>query len=152
MLPLKRLFTGFIERGGMAPVIAAGGVAAVAIGVSELRLASASVRTSCTVLEAKVRPGSRGKVVPQVRLAHEVDGERYEALDEGDSSGREAVERTVAAFSVGAKVPCRYVEGRPDLVIALDDRPDGKFAVGAGIGVIVIAAGAYFGSRRKSRA
>jgi hypothetical protein len=151
-MPLVRLLSAFVERGGMALFLVAGGVTAVVQGASEVRLASASVRTSCTVLEAKVLPGSRGKVLPQVRLAHEVDGKRYEALDEGDSSGREAVERTVAAFPVGAKVPCRYVEGRPDLVIALDDRPHGKFALGAGIVLILVAVGAYFGSRRKSRA
>jgi hypothetical protein len=49
----------------------------------------------------------------------------------------------------GGTVPCHYVEGKPELVVVFHERKGGVL-LGFGIGLIVLATGAYFASRKKA--
>jgi len=102
------------------------GIAGWAIHVvyEEARLASADVATTCTVIKVNRDDDDEGRSArAQVTIAHEVGGKRYERLDEGVDHGftRDA-DADLAPFRVGADVPCRYVRGRPDLVVVLTRR------------------------------
>jgi hypothetical protein len=96
------------------------------------RLDSADVASHCKVIEVGVReidgehgdrPSRGTRYVPEVTLAHEVDGERYEREDAGAvQSLRSEAEHKIAGLHPGADVACRYVEGRPDLVVYFEER------------------------------
>jgi hypothetical protein len=145
----KNIFARFFDAGGGALVLIFVGAIMAWIGVGELRLSNASVASTCTVLETSTRKGKRdADIVPQVRLAHEVGGRRYERLDEGVQGSQEEATRALAAFPKGGTVRCHYVEGKPELVVVFHERKGGVI-LGVGIGLIVVAAGAHFVSRKK---
>jgi hypothetical protein len=146
-----RVARSFFDTGWLGFVVAfAGGPYVIWLGWQELRLDGADVASTCTVLETSTRQG-KGTLdfVPQVRLAHEVAGQRYERLDEGEQRSENDAARALAPFPAGAKVPCRYVEGRPDLIVAVEGRRPAGFMVAVGIVLLLIGLGGGVAIRKR---
>ncbi len=97
------------------------GAAAMTYGVyRQDRIAHANQLTTCTVVQQKVGTSSsnrRHRYTPEVTLAHEVGGRRYQRTDSGDGvQDRNAALHQLQPYKVGVQVPCYYVAGSPDLV------------------------------------
>jgi len=79
------------------------------------------VETDAVILHADVAGGGRSGYRPDVRFRYRVGGREYEGtrLDLGVWSygGREGIERTLAAYSVGASVKAWYYPRDPSLAV-----------------------------------
>jgi len=123
-------------------------------------LAGADVKTTCKVLSVGRRSHTEesGRSRLEVTISHEVDGKTYERTDTGPYTRDEQATRDATDFRVGSEMPCRYVRGRPELVVVLWQRNGFWSWGGVGVALIVvpIVVGAFIAwhgarKRRSSR-
>jgi hypothetical protein len=117
----------------------------------QARLAGADVSTTCTVVAWETNKDDPD--VPRITIAHELAGERYTRTDEGTETAGANKYQSIGTPTPGAKVPCWYVRGHPDLVIVFRDRPAGGLALFGAVALILLPLGflIYESTRRRPR-
>ncbi len=160
--PLVRAMMALALLGGCAGALYFFGVAArIAL------LERASVPTRCTVLSSEVRStepltrerGTQSSTVyyATVRFFHEVEGQRYEASDDGPNRscgsgvaldcGDVRAKEDARDFTVGTEVPCIRARAAPSIA-AVFPKEGGAFELIFGLGILALTVFAFLDERK----